>query len=79
MTDGFFVPASIKIIAYGQSSGLLTENKVEESLSITLSLKSIKPEEITEKKRNVFFNPPSRRGFEHIKIYEDGEWIEQRQ
>lgn len=78
VSDGFFVPVSIKIIAYGQSSGLLTENKVEESLSITLSLKSIKPEEITEKKRNVFFNPPSRRGFEHILINEDGDWIEQR-
>ena len=78
VSDGFFVPVSIKIIAYGQSSGLLTENKVEESLSITLNLKSIKPEEITEKKRNVFFNPPPRRGFEHILINEGGEWIEQR-
>ncbi len=79
VTDGFFVPVSIKIIAYEQSSGLLTENKVEESLSIALSLKSIKPEEITEKKRNVFFNPPPRRGFKHILINEGGEWIEQRQ
>ena len=72
VSEGFFVPVSIKIIAYGQ-------NKVEDSLSITLNLKSIKPEEITEEKRDVFFNPPSRRGFKHIKINEGGKWIEQRQ
>ena len=46
VSDGFFVPALIKIIAYGQ-------NKGKDSLSITLDLKSIKPKKITERQQKV--------------------------
>jgi len=71
VSEGFFVPASIKIIAFGQNHG-------EESLSIKLDLKSVKPEEFSERKQNFFFNPPPQGGFKHILINEGGKWIEQR-
>lgn len=70
VSDGFFVPALIKIIAYGQ-------NKDKDSLSITLDLKSIKPKKITERQQKVFERPPPR-GFKHVLINEGGKWVEQR-
>lgn len=72
VSERFFVPTSIKIITYGQDNG-------EESLSINLDLKSVKPEEFSERKRNYFFNPPPQGGFKHILINEGGKWIEQQQ
>jgi len=70
VSDGFFVPALIKIIAYGQ-------NKGKDSLSITLDLKSIKPKKITERQQKVFERPPPR-NFKHVLVNEGGKWIEQR-
>ncbi len=72
VSDGFFVPALIKIIAYGR-------NNSEESLNINLDLKSIRPKEITEGMQNFYFNRPKPRGFKHILVNEGGKWIEQRQ
>ncbi|MFB0553382.1 MAG: hypothetical protein ACETWQ_08715 [Phycisphaerae bacterium] len=72
VSDGFFVPALIKIIAYGQ-------NNSEESLNINLDLKSIRPKEITEGMQNFYFNRPKPRGFKHILVNEGGKWIEQQQ
>jgi len=72
VSDGFFVPTSIKIIAYGQ-------NKDEDSLSITLSIKSIGPKEITDGMRNFYFNRPRPQGFKHVWMNESGKWIEQQQ
>ncbi len=69
VSDGFFVPALIKIIAYGQ-------NKGEDSLSITLDLKSIKPKKITERQQKVFERPPPKY-FKHVLVNEGGKWIEQ--
>ena len=70
VSDGFFVPALIKIVAYGQ-------NKSEDSLSITLDLKSIKPKKITERQQKAFERPPPR-NFKHVLVNEGGKWIEQR-
>ncbi len=70
VSDGFFVPALIKIIAYGQ-------NKGKDSLSITLDLKSIKPKKITERQQKVFKRSPPR-NFKHVLVNEGGKWIEQR-
>ncbi len=70
VSDGFFVPALIKIIAYGQ-------NKGKDSLSITLDLKSIKPKKITERQQKAFERPPPR-NFKHVLVNEGGKWIEQR-
>ncbi len=70
VSDGFFVPALIKIIAYGQ-------NKGKDSLSITLDLKSIKPKKITERQQKVFERPPPR-DFKRVLVNEGGKWIEQR-
>jgi len=64
VSDGFFVPALIKIIAYGQ-------NKGKDSLSITLDLKSIKPKKITERQQKVFERPPPR-GFKRVLVNEGG-------
>jgi len=72
VSERFFVPTSIKIIAFGQNDG-------EESLSINLDLKSIKPVKFTERQQNVYFNPPPQRGFKHILVNEGGKWIEQQQ
>jgi len=72
VSDGFFVPALIKIIAYGQ-------NNDEESLSIDLDLKSIEPKTITEGMQNFYFNRPEPRGFKHVLVNERGKWIEQEQ
>lgn len=70
VSDGFFVPALIKIIAYGQNNG-------EESLSIDLDLKSIGPKEITEGMQHFYFVRPQPRGFKHVLVNEGGKWIEQ--
>jgi len=72
VSEEFFVPALIKIITYGQNNG-------EDSLNITLDLKSIRPKEITEGMQNFYFNRPQPRGFEHILVNEGGKWIEQQQ
>jgi len=70
--EGFFVPASIKIIERADDSP-------EDSLSITLDLKSIKPAKITAKQQNVLFNRPQPRGFKRLIRIVGGKWIEQRQ
>lgn len=69
ISEGFFVPASIKIIAYDQDN-------IAEPLGITLNLKTIKPKEFTERQQKVFERPPPQ-GFDHILRNEGGEWIEQ--
>lgn len=72
LLEGFFVPAVIKITR--------PAGQAEDSVSITLSLKSIKPADFTEKQRNRLFERPRPRGFEHIyEINEDCETIEQPQ
>ena len=70
VSEGFFVPTLIKIIAYDQNNG-------EDSLSINLNLKSIGPKTITEGMRNYYFNRPKPRGFKHIWMSKGGKWIEQ--
>jgi len=72
VSEGFFVPTLIKLIAYGQNNG-------EDSLSIEIDIKSIGPKEITEGMRNFYFNRPQPRGFEHVLVNEGGKWIEQQQ
>ena len=71
VSESFFIPTSIKIITYGQNHG-------EDSLSINLDLKSIKPVKFNERQQKIYFNPPSQGGFKHILINEGGKWIEQR-
>jgi hypothetical protein len=71
VSEGYFVPASIKIIAYNQ-------NVNAEPLGITLNLKSIKPKEFNERQKKLFVRPPPQ-GFDHILKNEGGEWVEQRQ
>jgi hypothetical protein len=72
VSDGFYVPTSIKIIAYGQNAN-------DDSLSITLSILSIGPKEITDGMRNFYFKRPEPQGFKHVWMNESGEWIEQQQ
>ncbi|MBC8468971.1 MAG: DUF4292 domain-containing protein [Planctomycetes bacterium] len=71
VSDGFFVPASIKIIAYDQDN-------IAEPLGITLNLKSIKPKEFTERQQKVFERPPPG-NLRHILKNEGEKWIEQSQ
>ena len=71
VSEGFFVPALIKIIGYGQNNG-------EDSLNINLDFNSVRPKEITERQQKVFERPPPR-GFKHVLVNEGGKWIEQQQ
>ena len=71
VADGYFVPASIKIIAYDQDN-------IAEPLGITLNFKSIKPKEFSERQQTVFERPQFG-NFKHILRNEGGQWIEQRQ
>ena len=70
--EGFFVPAGIKII---KRAG----DNPEDSLSITLDLKFIKPAKITAKQQNVLFNRPQPRGIKRVIRIVGGNWIEQPQ
>lgn len=71
VAEEFFVPASIKIIAYNQDDGA-------EPLGITLNLKTIKPKEFNERQKRLFELPP-KQGFDHILRNKGGKWIEQGQ
>jgi hypothetical protein len=71
VAEGFFVPASIKIITYNLDSGA-------EPLGITLNLKTIKPKEFTEGQKRLFELPPTQ-GYDHILRNEGGKWVEQSQ
>ncbi len=70
--EGFFVPASIKIIKRA-------DDNPEDSLSITFDLKSIKPAKITAKQQNILFNRPQPRGIKRVIRIVRGKWIEQPQ
>jgi len=70
VADGFFVPAVIKIIT-------LAEDSSEDSVSITLSLKSMKSAHFTEKAQSRLFTRPEPQGFRHIYRVIDGEIIEE--
>jgi hypothetical protein len=71
VSEGFFVPASIKIIAYDPDSRA-------EPFDVTLNLKSIKPKEFTERQQKVF-ERPAPGNLKHILKSEGGRWVEQRQ
>jgi hypothetical protein len=71
IAEGFFVPASIKIIAYNQDDGA-------EPLGITLNLTTIKPKEFNERQKKLFELPP-KQGFDHILRNKGGKWIEESQ
>jgi hypothetical protein len=70
--EQFFVPASIKIITRA-------DDNPEDSLSVTLDLKSIKSAKITARQQNVLFNRPPPRGIKRVIRVVEGKWIEQPQ
>ena len=72
VSEGFFVPASIEVATYAQDNA-------EDSLGITLDLKSIKPAEITKQRRNLLLSHRLPRGLKTIYRVIDGKWIEQPQ
>jgi len=72
ITEGFFVPSLIKI-AKG------TAQAIENSVRITLNLKSIKLANITESQRNHLFTRPEPQGFEYIYKIINGNMVEQPQ
>jgi len=69
VSEGFLVPALIKVTTHTRDP--------EDSLSITLSLKTMKPAEINEQQRNYLFEHRPPKGFRHVLEYRDGMWIEQ--
>jgi hypothetical protein len=71
VVEEFFTPRSIKIIKCGAN--------LEDLVSITVNLTSVKSANFNAKQRGSLFNPPKERGFKHIFINIDGKWMEQRQ
>jgi len=72
VTEDFFVPTVIKIVMYGEAGA-------ESSDSITLNLKSVKPESFTEERRRKIFTKPEPRGYEHIYRIINGYLVEEPQ
>ncbi|MDT8301851.1 MAG: DUF4292 domain-containing protein, partial [Sedimentisphaerales bacterium] len=69
VSKGFFVPASIKIIAYDQDGGA-------EPFGVTLNLNSLKHKEFNERQQKVFERPPPG-NLKYILRSEGGKWVEQ--
>lgn len=72
VSQGFFVPASIKVAMQGGSGK-------QDSLSITLDLESIKPAEISEQLRSYLFERRPPRSIKHIRSLVNGRWVEEPQ
>lgn len=68
ISEGFFVPALIKVVTHDR-------NNAEDSFSITLNLKSVKP--ATEKQKNYPFNRLRPKGLKHQYRVVNGRWIEE--
>ncbi len=72
VTEDFFVPTVIKIVMYGEAGS-------ENSDSITLNLKSVKPESFTEKRRKKIFTKPEMKGYKHFYRIIYGHLVEEQQ
>jgi hypothetical protein len=68
VSNGFFVPAMIKITTQGR-------DRDEDSLSIALNPGSIKPVKITEPLRKAIFNLPPRKGFANVHRIVNGKLV----
>ena len=71
VVEGFFVPRLIKIIEFGQAQ--------EDLAGLTINLTSVKSASFGTKQRNLLFNHPELKGFEHVFVNVDRKWIEQQQ
>lgn len=69
VSNGFFVPAVIKITTQGR-------DRKEDALSITLNPGSIKPAEITEPRRKALFTLPSQKGFTNVRKIVNGKLVQ---
>jgi hypothetical protein len=69
VSNGFFVPAVMKITTQGR-------DRREDLLSITLNPGSIKPAEITEPRRKLLFNLPPQKGFRNVKKIVNGKLMQ---
>ncbi len=72
VTEDFFVPTVIKIMMYGEAGA-------ENADSITLNLKSVKPDSFTEEQRKKIFSLPEMKGYKHFYRIIDGRMIEEPQ
>ena len=69
VSEEFSVPRLIKIITHGAS--------VDDSVSVTVRLTSVKSASFSAKQRNLLFTRPEKDGFKHVYINMGGKWIEQ--
>lgn len=65
VSNGFFIPAVVKITTQGR-------DRREDSLSITLNPASIKPAEITGPRRKALFTLPSQQGYKNVRKVVNG-------
>lgn len=72
VSNGFFVPAVMRVTTWGR-------DHTEDSLSITLNPGSIKPVKITEPLRKNLFERRPPQGFKHVSRIVNGKWIEEPQ
>lgn len=70
VSEGFFVPALIKVTTYSQS-------EKEKPFTFTLTLQRIRPTEINEPQRNYLFKRRPPDGFKNVGRIVNGEWIDE--
>jgi len=70
VSNGFFVPATIKITTLGR-------DRREDSLSITLNPNSIKPTELAEPQRKFLFEPRKPQGIKNVRRIVHGRLVEE--
>ncbi|OHB77174.1 MAG: hypothetical protein A2Z25_22010 [Planctomycetes bacterium RBG_16_55_9] len=70
VSDGFFVPALIKVTTYDQSNE-------EKPFIFTLNLQRIRPTQINEQQRNYLFTRKPPKGFKNVGRIVNGDWIDE--
>ena len=70
ISEGFWVPALIKVITYNQ-------NEREKPFTVTLNLRRIRPTDIKEQQRNYLFKRRPPEGFKNVIRIVNGEWIDE--
>jgi len=69
VAGSFSVPTLIKVVR--------RDGGAEDSVSITVTLRSVKSASFTEQQRDRLFTRPPARGFEHVMMNARGIWVEQ--
>jgi hypothetical protein len=70
VSDGFFIPALIKVTTYSRSDR-------DKPFTVTLNLQRIRPTEIKDQQRNYLFTRREPKGFKNIGRIVNGKWVDE--